>query len=247
MKKLPLLIATTLLLHSENYTNSIGMEFANIPSGSFMMGRDSNFEEGNDDELPQHQESVSSFYMQTTEVTQAQWVAVIGGNPSQFKGRTNPVETVSWYDAKAFIEKLNAKEGTSKYYLPSEAEWEYAARAGSTTAYCFGDDKDGLSEYAWYDANSNKQTKQTHPVAQKRANKWGLYDMHGNVWEWTSSCYGENYNSGSYTSSEGSSPKVLRGGSWAIVAGDSRSAIRTNSSPADRDKRSGFRVARMLD
>jgi formylglycine-generating enzyme required for sulfatase activity len=171
-------------------------------------------------------------------------MAVMGSNPSQFKGRTNPVETVSWYDAKAFIEKLNAKEGTSKYYLPSEVEWEYAARAGSTTAYCFGDDKGGLGEYAWYDANSNQQT---HPIAQKRANKWGLYDMHGNVWEWTSSCYSENYNSGSYKSSERSSPKVLRGGSWDLSADYSRSAIRPNSSPDEHDKRSGFRVARMLD
>jgi len=240
MKKLPLLIATTLLLHSENYTNSIGMEFANIPSGSFMMGRDSNFEEGYDNELPQHRESVGSFYMQTTEVTQAQWVAVMGSNPSQFKGRTNPVEKVSWYDAKAFIEKLNAKEGTSKYYLPSEAEWEYAARAGSTTAYCFGDDKDGLSEYAWYDANSNKQT---HPVAQKRANKWGLYDMHGNVYEWTSSCYSENYNRGCH--SEGY--RNLRGGGWINIASSSRTADRNGDSPANRLNDNGFRVARMLD
>jgi len=240
MKKLLLLIATTLLLHSENYTNSIGMEFVEIPSGSFMMGRDPNFEEGVSNELPQHRESVSSFYMQTTEVTQAQWVAVMGSNPSKFKGRTNPVETVSWYDAKAFIEKLNAKEGTSKYYLPSEVEWEYAARAGSTTAYCFGDDKGGLSEYAWYRDNSNEQT---HPVAQKRANKWGLYDMHGNVWEWTSSCYSENYNRGYY--SEGY--KSLRGGCWNGYAIISRSANRNSISPAYRLSYIGFRVARMLD
>ncbi|MEA2027764.1 MAG: formylglycine-generating enzyme family protein [Campylobacterota bacterium] len=244
MKNLLLLIATTLLLNAQSYTNSIGMEFVKIPSGSFMMGRDANFEDGSSDELPQHRESVSSFYMQTTEVTQAQWVRVMGYNPSNFKGRNNPVEKVSWYDAKKFIKKLNAMEGSSKYYLPSETQWEYAARAGSSSAYCFGDDKGGLGAYAWYNANSGERT---HPVAQKRANKWGLYDMHGNVWEWTSSCYTENYNRGCYKSSDGNSYKVLRGGSWLNDAYDTRSADRDDCSPTDRYYFYGFRVARTLD
>jgi len=240
MKKLLLVLIATLWLNAENYTNSIGMEFVEIPSGSFMMGRDPNFEEGSDDELPQHRESVSGFYMQSTEVTQAQWVAIMGSNPSKFKGRTNPVEQVSYYDAMEFIKKLNAMEGTSKYYLPSEKEWEYAARAGSTTAYCYGDDKNALGEYAWYSDNSGEQTR---PVAQKRANKWGLYDMHGNVLEWTSSCYTENYNAGCH--SEGY--KVLRVGSWSYNASDARSANRFIYSPTFRNYFIGFRVARILD
>ena len=115
----------------------------------------------------------------------------MGDNPSYFTGDDNlPVERVSWDNVQRFITKLNDKEGTSKYRLPSEAEWEYACRAGTTTRYSFGDNESELGEYAWYSSNSDSQT---HPVGQKRANPWGLYDMHGNVWEWVQDCWHDSY------------------------------------------------------
>ena len=172
----------------DTYTNSIGMEFTLIPAGSFMMGCNASFENCVSPELPQHQVHIASpFYLGVTEVTQEQWVSVMGSNPSEFKGRTNPVEQVSWNNAHAFIRDLNTKEGCSDCYrLPSEAEWEYAARAGTTTAYWFGDSADDLGQYAWFYDNSNGKT---HPVGQTPANPWGLYDMHGNVFEWVQDCY----------------------------------------------------------
>jgi len=238
MKKIVLFLATALLLQAQTISNSIGMEFVKISSGSFMMGRDASFEDGSKDELPQHKEQVDAFYMQTTEVTQSQWVKVMGSNPSKFKARNNPVDSVSWDDAKKFIRKLNAMEGGSKYRLPTEAEWEYVARAGTNTKYSFGDDKGSLGSYAWYDGNSGERT---HPVGEKRANKWGLYDMHGNVWEWTSSCYTENYNKGCYKNY-----KVLRGGSWGNDAYNTRVAVRSGYSPGFRYFDYGFRLARNL-
>ncbi len=213
MKKLLLALATTLLLNAENFSNSIGMEFVTIPSGSFMMGRDAAFEDGGSDELPQHRKSVGKFAMMTTEVTQSQWVKVMGSNPSKFKGRSNPVEQVNYYDIQSFIKKLNSMEGTSRYRLPTEAEWEYAARAGTNSTYLCGDDKGCIGTIAWYLGNSDDRT---HPVGQKQANRWGLYDMSGNVWEWTSSCYTENYNRGCY--SDDSSYKSRRGGSCGSYA-----------------------------
>jgi len=127
--------------------------------------------------------------MQTTEVTQGQWQDVMGGNPSYFKkcGEACPVEWVSWNDAQRFIEKLNAKEDTKRYRLPTEAEWEYACRAGSQASFSFGNDVDALPEYAWYRANSEKRT---HPVGRRKPNPHGLNDMHGNVWEWCQDWYG---------------------------------------------------------
>lgn len=121
--------------------------------------------------------------MATTEVTQGQWYAVMGNNPAYFQNGNPdmPVEQVSWYDAQAFIKKLNQKEHTNAYRLPTEEEWEYAARAGSSGKWCFGNSESELSQYAWYDGST------THPVATKKPNKWGLYDMYGNVWEWTNS------------------------------------------------------------
>ncbi|HLC15756.1 MAG TPA: SUMF1/EgtB/PvdO family nonheme iron enzyme, partial [Thermodesulfovibrionia bacterium] len=160
-----------------NIENSLKMKFAYIPPGKFMMG-------STNVTLSQ------GFFMQTTPVTQGQWKALMGNNPSRFKrcGDDCPVESVSWHDAQKFIEKLNKREGVNKYRLPTEAEWEYAARAGSDTAYCFGDDEARLSEYAWYDKNSDGRT---HPVAKKKPNAWWLYDMHGNVWEWSEDWYGD--------------------------------------------------------
>jgi formylglycine-generating enzyme required for sulfatase activity len=226
-------------------TNSLGMAFVPIPAGSFTMGEDENSEDAEDDETPPHRVTISQpFYLGKYEVTQNQWTVVMGDNPSKFKGRNNPVESVSWYEVQEFIERLNQKEGTKKYRLPTEAEWEYAARAGTTTAYSFGDDTDSLGRYAWYWDNSGKTT---HPVGQKRPNPWGLYDMHGNVWEWVQDVYDEDY----YAESPAIDPhgpsggffRVLRGGSWGGYAKSSRSASRFIYPPRGGLDDCGFRLA----
>jgi formylglycine-generating enzyme required for sulfatase activity len=199
-------------IDKKSFTNSIGMKFVWIPAGSFMMGGES----GDSDEKPVHKVTLSKgFYMQTTEVTQGQWKKVMGNNPSYFKncGDTCPVESVSWNEVQGFIEKLNQMEGTNKYRLPTEAEWEYACRAGSSSKYSFGNSEGGLGKYAWYDDNSGGKA---HPVSQKKPNAWGLYDMHGNVWEWVEDWYGD-YPSGAVTDPSGPSGgsyRVFRGGSW---------------------------------
>jgi formylglycine-generating enzyme required for sulfatase activity len=243
---LPLTAVGTLPAHAadKTYTNSIGMEFVLIPAGSFTMGADQNFEEANYDETPQHRVTISKpFYLGKYEVTIGEWVAVMGNNPSKFKGQSNPVEQVSWDDAQVFIHRLNQKEGHNRYRLPTEAEWDYAARAGSTGAYCFGNDAGQLEMYAWYDDNS----WETHPVGQKQPNAWSLYDMHGNVFEWVQDWYSDTY----YRSSPSSDPagpssgsaRVNRGGGWDDNAGDCRSAYRDRSSPAYRNVYLGFRLA----
>ncbi|MEW6267496.1 MAG: SUMF1/EgtB/PvdO family nonheme iron enzyme [Thermodesulfobacteriota bacterium] len=228
-----------------SFTNSLGQKFVLIPSGTFTMGSPSS-ESGRDDDETQHQVTISRpFYMQTTEVTQGQWRSVMGSNPSHFKncGDDCPVESVSWNDAQEFIGRLNAKEGGNKYRLPSEAEWEYAARAGSRTAYSFGESQSELGQYAWYDGNSGGQT---HPVGRKRPNAWGFYDMHGNVWEWCQDWYGV-YPSGAVTDPQGpssGSDRVHRGGSWLSYAQYCRSAFRAGLVPGDRFNLLGFRLVR---
>jgi len=234
---------------TKTMTNSIGMDLVLIPAGSFQMGCDKNFDDCSDDELPRHNVKISKpFYLGKYEVTQDQWVSVMGSNPSKYKARTRPVEQVSWDDAQKFISKLNAKEGTSKYRLPTEAEWEYAARAGSGGKWCFGDDEGQLSQYAWYDKDWD--TGSTNPVGKLKPNKWGLYDMHGNIWEWVQDWYGKNY----YSNSPSSDPKgassgsyrVNRGGSWSYGARNCRSAFRDSNSPDFRYYYLGFRVCRSL-
>jgi formylglycine-generating enzyme required for sulfatase activity len=228
-------------------TNSIGMEFVLIPHGEFMMGSPES-ESGRYDDENQHKVTLTKdFYMQTTEVTQGQWKAIMGDNPSSFKdcGDDCPVENVSWDDAQAFIEKLNKKE-RKNYRLPTEAEWEYAARARSQAAYSFGDDAGQLSEYAWYSANSGSGT---HKVGDKKPNDWCLYDMHGNVWEWVSDWYGAYPASDVVdpTGTEDSSVKrVLRGGSWRSSAQDCRCANRSRFAPSYRFVNGGFRLALSL-
>jgi formylglycine-generating enzyme required for sulfatase activity len=228
-------------------TNSIGMKFVLIPAGTFQMGSPKG-ESGRDEDERQHQVTISRpFYLQTTEVTQGQWQKVMGNNPSHFKkcGQDCPVEQVSWDDAQEFIKKLNQMEKTNNYRLPTEAEWEYACRAGSTNEWCFGNEEAKLGEYGWYVKNSGGQT---HPVGQLMPNAWGLYDMHGNVYEWCQDWLGD-YPAGPVTDPQGprfGEDRVLRGGSWANDATELRSANRYQSKPGDRSDTFGFRVARTL-
>jgi len=229
----------------DKFTNSIGMKFVLIQAGEFTIGSPENEKDRQSNEGPYHKVKITKpFYMQTTEVTQAQWKAVMGNNPSYFKGDDLPVEQVSWDDAQEFIKKLSAKEGV-KYHLPTEAEWEYACRAGSTTRFCFGDDESKLGEYAWYNENSDNKTR---PVGQKKPNARGLYDMHGNVWEWCQDWYDENY----YKNSPAEDPqgpasgaiRVVRGGRWFGEAGDCRTAFRSWVETSFRYDNFGFRLAR---
>jgi formylglycine-generating enzyme required for sulfatase activity len=236
---LPLLAASQPSL-PPTITNSIGMEFLLIPAGTFMMGSAT----GESDERPPHRVTISQpFYLGKFEVTQGQWEAVMGNNPSLFSGNPNrPVEQVWWDAAQEFLRKLNAMEGGSKYRLPSEAEWEYAARAGTTTAYSFGDDAARLGDYAWYKDNANNQT---HPVGQLKPNPWGLYDMHGNVMEWVEDWYGR-YGAEAVTNPRGPSSgthRMRRGGAWNSTAAVCRSSNRY-SVPGFRDDFLGFRVLR---
>ena len=172
--------------------------------------------------------------MQTTETTQGQWEAVMGKNPSHFKGADLPMEMVSWDDCQEFLKKLSEKAKDQlkgkKAGLPTEAQWEYACRAGEKGKWCFGDDEKSLGEYAWYDKNSGNTT---HPVGEKKANAWGLFDMHGNVWEWCEDWYGA-YEKGAATDPTGPAKgdaRCFRGGSWGYGGVDSRSADRYRNGP----------------
>ena len=159
----------------------VKLEMVLIPAGEFLMGSPDSDKDAFPFEKPQHRVRITKpFYLGKYQVTQEQWEAVMGSNPSNFKGLKNPVETVSWEDCQKFLDKLNAKVGSKhgKFVLPTEAQWEYASRAGSTTRYYFGDDEKQLGEYAWYLPNSGSKT---HPVGEKKPNAWGLYDMHGNL------------------------------------------------------------------
>ena len=215
-----------------------GMRFVRIPAGSFQMGSNN----GNDDEKPIHSVTLTKpFYLQTTEVTQGQWRAVMGDNPSRFKkGDDYPVEQVSWNDVQEFLRKLNALDPGKNYRLPTEAEWEYACRAG-TTGERYGE----LDAIAWYRDNSGGQT---HPVGEKHPNTWGLYDMLGNVLEWCADWYGGDYDANSpATDPRGPSSghgRVLRGGSWDDVDSNVRSAFRDRYLPGHRYNDNGFRCAR---
>jgi formylglycine-generating enzyme required for sulfatase activity len=236
----------------KTFTNSIGVEFVLIPAGDFMTEEwvseyKNPFGETERETFPGHKVTISKpFYLGKYEVTQEQWYAVMGDNPAHFKGRKNPVEQVSWKNVKTFIRRLNAKEGTNKYRLPTEAEWEYAARAGTTSEYSFGNNASQLGKYAWYDGNSGFST---HPVGQKQPNPWGLYDMHGNVLEWVQDWFGADwwFSESAITDPHGPSSgdyRVVRGGSWFISANYLRSAYRGGSTPDNRSDNFGFRLAR---
>jgi formylglycine-generating enzyme required for sulfatase activity len=223
------------------WTNSLGMFFRRIPAGTFQMGSD-----GHNDEKPVHQVHISKpFYLGKYPVTQAEWQAVMGSNPSYFEGAERPVERVSWEESQAFIAKLNAREPGKRYRLPTEAEWEYACRGGSESAYSFGDDASLLGEYAWYDGNSGRET---HPVGEKLPNGWGLYDMHGNVWEWVQDWYGSDYYPGRpYPDVDPTGPddgpnRVIRGGGWGNAPQCLRSAYRSYALAGYRGSFIGFRL-----
>jgi formylglycine-generating enzyme required for sulfatase activity/uncharacterized protein YraI len=229
---------------AQTHRNSLGMEFVRIEAGTFQMG--ANDGDAYNDEEPVHTVRLTQpFYLGKHEVTQGQWQAVMGNNPSMFTGDPNrPVENVSWDDVQEFIRRLNAREGGAMYRLPTEAEWEYAARAGTTTRWSFGDDAGQLGRYAWYDRNAGGQT---YPVGQLQPNPWGLYDMHGNVWEWVQDWYG-SYTNGTAVDPAGpssGSARVLRGGSWRGVARHCRSAGRGHDAPGFRGGNLGFRLLRM--
>jgi formylglycine-generating enzyme required for sulfatase activity len=229
-------------------------EMVVIPEGSFLMGSPPDPEQdpfsnakpvkiGENDERPQHSVNIQTFAIGKYEITQEQWYEVMGNNPSSNKGRTLPVENVSWDDAQLFVQKLSQKTG-KKYRLPSEAEWEYAARGGSTTTYPWGNSDAELHVYAWFSAIANG----TNLVGLKKPNQFGLYDMIGNVWEWTQDCWNLNFigapTEGSAWTGGECSLRVLRGGSWYSNLRHLRSASRSFLSSANRQGGSGFRVAR---
>ena len=253
------------------FINKIGMKFVLIPAGSFIMGSPDS-EKGRQKDEKQHKVIISkSFYMSETEVTQGQWDRLVFPNPSSFKlGNYYPVDTVSWDDAIEFIRFLNKREGTHTYRLPTEAEWEYACRAGSLTAFATGDvttfsckePEAALVDHAWYCYNSGGFSPagdfKPHPVKLLKPNKWGLYDMHGNVQEWVQdSCkWRTMWSAGTGTITRTyvdgitdpletkGEHRVVRGGGWFQNSKYQRCAYRTNYKPVARRNSLGFRIVR---
>ena len=227
--------------------NSIGMELMLIPPGEFLMGSPA-FEDGRGDDETQHKVTLTKpFFMGITEVTQAQFFRVLRKNPSKFKAAKHPVETVTWDEAVEFCARLSdlpAEKRVGRVYrLPTEAEWEYACRAGTTTAYSFGNDQGQLSNYGWWKVNSGGAT---HPVGLKKPNPWGLYDIHGNVWEWCQDWHG-GYFAGKLTDPTGpvsGSNREFRSGGWDCGWEACRSAGREKNSGGTRSFSLGFRVLR---
>ena len=224
---------------TENLGNGVILDMVYIPGGTFMMGSPKG--EGKNNEKPQHEVTVRAFYMGKYPITQAQYQQVMGKNPSHFKdkGDERPVESVSWHDAIQFCQKLSKQTGT-EYRLPTEAEWEYACRAGTNTNYYFGDDL--TSDLANYGHNVGKTTA----IGHYPPNTFGLYDMHGNVWEWCQDDWHGNYNGASTDGSarilEKGSKKLIRSGSWSINLNGCRSATRDSNYPVVGNIDVGFRV-----
>jgi formylglycine-generating enzyme required for sulfatase activity len=221
-------------------------EMVIVPAGSYKMGANSG-----GDEIPAHMVTFSrSFAIGKTEITQGQWKAMMGNNPSHFakSGDNFPVEQVSWNDAQEYIKKLNDKTG-KQYRLPSEAEWEYACRAGEMLEFCGDDNVDNVAWYRSSDPSKWHVGAMTHSIASKNPNSLGLYDMSGNVWEWVEDSYHANYSGapddGSVWTGDGER-RVLRGGSWDFTPLNLRSVYRSAEDPSIRDKDVGFRVARTL-
>lgn len=210
--------------------NGVSFDMVKVDGGEFMMGS----YEGDNDEQPVHTERVGTFYMGKTEVTQKLWTAVMGSNPSRFRGENLPVENVSWFDCQEFVERLSRLTGRI-FRLPSEAEWEYASKGGSRSRNYKYSGSNDLYRVGWYNENSSGTT---HPVGMKLDNELGIFDMSGNVWEWCS----DNYSS-SYSSPRNSPYRVNRGGSWNNSPENCRSANRSNNSPGDRNDNLGLRLA----
>ncbi|MDG6224457.1 MAG: formylglycine-generating enzyme family protein [Candidatus Thermoplasmatota archaeon] len=221
-------------VHDGSFIMAGGARFdiVEIPSGRFLMSGDANNSEV---------EISRSFLMTRYEVTQEQWEAVMGENPSYFKGSDLPVESVSWFDCMEFIDKLNTFQTDQIFRLPTEAEWEYACRAGSDTVYHYGDNPLELGYHAWYSKNSDKTT---HPVGRKDPNGWGLYDMYGNVFEWCSDWYaplGDEASTDPKGPADGEE-KVLRGGSWGNHPQHCTSSHRIKSDPGTIQFNFGLRL-----
>jgi len=246
------------------FVTKMGIEMVLIPAGKLVMGDAS----GEDDEKPAHEVELSPFFIDVSEVTQADYQALMGHNPAKFQGPDRPVERISWHAAMLYCNLRAAREGfkpcydpktqaydlaADGYRLPTEAEWEYACRAGTRTRWSFGDDPGDLDKHAWFKANS---AKTTHPVRQKPANAWGLYDMHGNVAEWCLDFYAESYGDGSPCKDpcgpEHGEERVLRGGSWNAGDEACRSAARRAETPGLADvcfgyEAYGFRCVRRAE
>jgi len=244
---IPMAKEVTIVIPLDLPADAKPLEMVLIPAGTFIMGSPVN-EKGSVDEGPQHQVTLTkSFYMGKYEVTQAQYQAAMGSNPSYFKGNNLPVESVSWDDCQTFIQKLNQmSQGT--FRLPTEAEWEYACRAGTTAQFYWGNDSNysQINDYAWY--NGNNSPNGTKEVGLKKPNAWGLYDMSGNVWEWCQDWYG-SYSSDDQVDSIGpksGSTRVLRGGLWYGSTWVCRSALRNDNSPDCQNNNKGFRLATTL-
>ena len=220
----------------------VKLEMVLIPAGEFMMGSPVN----NENYQKHHIRIGKAFNLGKYPVTQEQWNAVMDDNPSQFRGAKRPVECVSWDDCRVFLGKLNVvtKGQVGKFVLPTEAQWEYACRAGSKTTFCFGDKSSMLDEYAWYTENS---ADKTHPVGEKKPNAWGFYDMHGNVSEWCEDWfdlyYYENSPKNDPRGPESGSFRVGRGGGWGSRAISCGCAVRGCEKPGERAPYLGLRVA----
>ena len=227
-----------------------GMEFVYVPGGCFQMGSPESEDGRYDNEGPVHEVCLKGFWMGKFEVTQAQWQAVMNTNPSYFKGANRPIESITWNDAQDFLKKLSG--GNAAFRLPSEAEWEYACRAGTTMPFYFGetistDQANYDGDYTYGNGKKGQYRQQTTDVGSFPPNDFGLYDMHGNVWEWVADTYHDNYNGAPTDGSawnSGGSVRVLRGGSWGSGPRSVRSAVRSDVGPAYRSDFIGFRVAR---
>jgi len=231
----------------EDLGHGVSLEMVAIPGGSIMTGSPAS-EAGRDYAGPQRQVALAPFWMGKYEITQAQWRVIMGNNPSYFKGDMRPVEQVSWNDALGFCYKLAALTGRG-YALPSEDQWHYACRAGSSTQYFFANSAAALGEYAWFWENSDAQT---HAVGGKLPNPWGLYDIYGNVWEWCRDPFSIN-GPGPGTPALGISGQIpaesraVRGGAWSSRAGDCSTSHRVGYRPDFRELYIGFRVVVLME
>jgi formylglycine-generating enzyme required for sulfatase activity len=231
----------------------VRQDFRWIEPGTFLMGSPAD-EPARDNDETQHAVTLSKgYWLADTCVTQALWKAVMGANPSRFQGANHPVENVSWDDAQAFITRMNEMKAALRLCLPTEAQWEYACRAGTSTPFSFGE---GISpeivnydgNYPYHNGRKGEYREQTIEVGSLPPNAWGLYEMHGNVWEWCQDWY-SNYKEEAQDDPQGpgeGTRRVLRGGSWILYGRDCRSACRYHRDPSNHRDSSGFRLARGL-